>query len=230
MRIELSVIIPAYMEEENLRILLPRISRVLGKIGCVSECIIVDSNERLDDTELVCIENNVKYVSREGADSYGDAVRTGIKFAQGKYIIFMDADGSHSPEFIQDLYKKRDCADVIIASRYIRQGNSDNSLILKAMSRALNMSYSLVFGINAKDISNSFKLYNAEVFNNIYLVSSNFDIIQEILIKARRNKVSLSILEVPYTFKQRMFGRTKRNLLLFMLGYFITMIKLRLGR
>jgi dolichol-phosphate mannosyltransferase len=230
MRIELSVIIPAYMEEENLRILLPRISRVLGKIGCVFECIIVDSNERLDDTELVCIENNFKYVSREGTDSYGDAVRTGIKFAKGKYIIFMDADGSHSPEFIQDLYKKRDFADVIIASRYIRQGNSDNSLILKAMSRALNISYSLVFGINAKDISNSFKLYNADVFNKINLVSSNFDIIQEILIKARRNKVSLSILEVPYTFKQRMFGRTKRNLLLFMLGYFITMIKLRLSR
>jgi dolichol-phosphate mannosyltransferase len=98
------------------------------------------------------------------------------------------------------------------------------------MSRALNISYSLVFGINAKDISNSFKLYNADVFNKINLVSSNFDIIQEILIKARRNKVSLSILEVPYTFKQRMFGRTKRNLLLFMLGYFITMIKLRLSR
>ena len=50
----------------------------------------------------------------------GDAVRSGIKNAVGKHTIFMDADGSHTPEFIQNLYKEREGQDIVVASRYIK--------------------------------------------------------------------------------------------------------------
>ncbi len=226
--IDLSVLIPAYLEDENLQIILPRIKEALANNNINAEIVVITSSLVKDETPQVCKKFNVTCINREGGENYGNAVRTGIKYAQGQYVLFMDADGSHSPEFIQSLYHQRDNADIVVASRYVNNGGSDNSRVLIMMSRLLNFSYSIFFNINCKDISNSFKLYNKKVFDGINLVSDNFDIIQEILIKTLRKNRNLTILEIPYFFKERMFGNTKRNLLLFVFGYVVTMLRLKL--
>jgi dolichol-phosphate mannosyltransferase len=59
------------------------------------------------------------------------------------------------------------------------------------------------------------------------LVCEHFDIIEEILYKLRQRNPALRIREIPFTFKKRMFGETKRNLLAFILSYAYTMIRLR---
>ena len=102
---KLSLILACYLEEENLRLLLPRLVNELITIGDTFEILIIDTMQSMDNTKDVCIENNATYISREMGNNYGDAIRTGIKYAQGEYTIFMDADGSHSPEFVHNLYK-----------------------------------------------------------------------------------------------------------------------------
>ena len=101
--------------------------------------------------------NNAHYVPQEGGNHYGDAIRTGIKYAKGKYTIIMDADGSHSPEFVHYLYGYKDDYDIVMASRYINGGSTDNNGILIFMSHVTNIIYSVVLNLNYKDISNSFK-------------------------------------------------------------------------
>ncbi|MFC1566308.1 glycosyltransferase family 2 protein [bacterium] len=218
---ELSVIIPAYLEEENLRLILPRLNIVLKKdYSNKYEIFVVDTQSSRDHTKEVCSENNVVYVNREFGDSYGDAIRTGIKFANGKYIIFMDADGSHSPEFIIKMYAYKDDSDVIIASRYVKGGGSDNKKILILMSWMVNFIYSLVLGLKCKDVSNSFKLYRADLLKSI-------NVVEEILFKIKKIKKDMMIKEIPYVFKERMFGNTKRNLVTFIITYMFTLLKLR---
>ena len=226
-KMELSIVIPAYLEEENLRLLLPRIRNVAVGLGIPFEIIVIDTLEEKDNTHLACIENEVHYLNREYGNYYGDAIRTGLSYAKGKYILFMDADGSHSPEFIKNLFENRTEYDVVIASRYIEGGGSDNSRILIWMSWTINFIYSWLFHLQCKDVSNSFKLYKGDALRALNLKCENFDIIEEVLIKLKRSNKDLKIKEIPYMFKERMFGHTKRNLIAFVFSYIFTLLKLK---
>jgi len=228
--IKVTVIIPSYLEEENLRIIIPRLKNEMQKLGDDYEILIVDTIHAMDFTEDVCKNYNVTYLSRTNGNNYGDAVRTGIEKANGQYIVFMDADGSHSPEFINKLYKYKDDYDVVIASRYIEGGTTDNNRILILMSWVVNIVYSIVLNLRCKDVSNSFKLYRGDLLKNLILYCSNFDIVEEILFKLKKTNNNLKIKEVPFSFKKRMFGETKRSLFLFMISYIFTLIKLRFGK
>jgi len=218
---------PCYLEEENLRLLLPRLVSEITKIGDPYEILIIDTRHAMDNTKEVCEENNVSYIQRTGGNNYGDAIRTGIDRARGEYTIFMDADGSHSPEFISKLYNYKNEYDVVIASRYIDGGSTDNNWLLILMSYITNMTYSVVLNLRYKDISNSFKLYRTSHLKELTLKCKNFDIVEEILYKIKKDHKELKVLEIPYSFKQRLFGHTKRNLLLFILTYIVTIVRLR---
>ena len=227
-QIDLSIVIPSYMEEQNLRLLAPRIVSTLDKMDLKYEVLIIDTQTPLDSTKSLCSDFNLNYLPREQDNSYGSAVRTGIKKSQGDHVVFMDADGSHNPEFILELLKYKKDYDVVIASRYIDGGNTENSPILILMSKIVNIGFSIVLNIKCKDISNSFKLYNGKILRELNLRCNNFDIVEEILYKLIRNsKNAVKIKEIPFTFKQRMFGQTKRNLFKFVITYFYTLIKLR---
>lgn len=228
-KIFLSVIIPSYLEEENLRVILPLIDNVLSELRRPFEVLIIDTMEKMDGTESVCQKFNHAYINREGGNYYSNAVITGLKYAKGEYIIFMDADGSHSPDFIPKLIEHANNFDVVVASRYVKGGSIDNSMLLVLMSKIVNFGYSFVLNIKCKDISNSFKLYQAKAIKGLHLTSKNFDIIEEILFKLKLNNKDIKIKEVPFAFKKRMFGTTKRNLFAFIFSYLITLITLRFG-
>ncbi len=225
--VHLSVILPSYMEEENLRLLLPRLTHVLEQFHFKSEILVVDTTRPLDATQDACKINRVRYLNRIPNNDFGDAVRTGISRAQGEWILFMDADGSHFPEFIPHLLEKKAEFDLVIASRYIDGGFTENTLLLRMMSQVLNWTYGWILNLRMKDISNSFKLYRASYLRDLELKCKNFDIIEEILFKLVKKNPGLRYVEVPFTFKKRMFGETKRNLLVFVLTYLCTIIRLR---
>jgi dolichol-phosphate mannosyltransferase len=226
-QIDLTVILPAYKEEENLRELLPRLLLVLGELNINSEILVVDTQQKLDDTLFVCQSLGVRHLQRIGGDTFGAAVRTGIAQALGEKIIFMDADGSHAPEFIPQLLNNLKDNDVVIASRYVENGDTENSMSLILMSRVVNWTFSFVLGLKCKDVSNSFKLYRASQLKNLNLKCENFDIVEEILFKIKRENPEVKFKEIPFVFKKRMYGETKRNLLIFVITYLITIIKLR---
>jgi len=228
--IQVSVVLPAYLEEENLRLLLPRLHATMSKLGMGYEVIVVDTIRPMDNTAEVCGSCGSKYINRETDNSFGSAVRTGIRASSGAHILFMDADGSHPPEFIPNLLTQMEDYDVVIASRYVEGGYTENSRMLVLMSKILNVIYARVLNIKCRDVSNSFKLYRAELLKDLKLYSSNFDIVEEIIYKICKKNKSVRIREIPFSFKKRMFGDTKRNLVLFIITYLITLLKLRFGR
>jgi dolichol-phosphate mannosyltransferase len=227
---DLSIVLPAYNEEENLRLLIPRIRQVCEALSPSFEILVVDTVTPIDGTAEVCAEQQIRYLNRTGGNLYGDAVRTGIANSSGRFVIFMDADGSHPPHFLQDLYVRREEADVVVASRYVSGGFTENSRILVLMSWLVNMGYRLVLGLKCKDVSNSFKLYPGTALRALSLRCDNFDIVEEILVRMMQANPGFRILEVPFTFKKRMFGQTKRNLVSFVFSYAVTLMRLRLSR
>jgi dolichol-phosphate mannosyltransferase len=221
----ISVVIPAYCEAENLNELIPRLNSVLSQIKQPYEILVIDTMSMMDNTEEICEKNKCVYVNRESGNGYGDAIRTGIRRASNKYLVIMDADGSHNPDDIIKFYEAmKKGYDLIIGSRYIVGGNSHNGLILKLMSYVLNSTYRMFFNIKAKDISNSFRMYHTEQLQSLILECSNFDIVEEIIIKLSVSIPQFRLLEIPVFFNQRKYGESKRDLLKFILTY-ITSIK-----
>ena len=230
MSCDLSVVLPAYNEEENLRLLVPRIRHACEELTGSYEILVVDTMSPMDGTAELCEEQQIRYLNRSGGNLYGDAVRTGIAQSNGRFVIFMDADGSHPPHFLHDLYRVRERADIVVASRYVSGGFTENSRVLVLMSWFVNIGYRVVLGLKCKDVSNSFKLYPGDALRALQLRCGNFDIVEEILVRLMQQNPGFKILEVPFTFKKRMFGQTKRNLLAFVFSYTITLMRLRFGR
>lgn len=226
--VEYSVILPCYMEAENLGVLLPQIKSTMMSLSHSFEIIVIDANEKLDTTPDVCADNQVKHVHRSPGNSYGDAFRTGIRTGKGRWFIFMDSDGSHPPSFIPNLItaSKKDNGALIIASRYIKGGQSANNIMLVLMSKLLNAVYSTVLNIKCKDVSNSFRLYPSSLLKNMVLKCDHFDVLEEVLFKLVRKNKDLSIIEIPFSFKKRIHGESKRSFLIFLFNYLKTLIKL----
>jgi dolichol-phosphate mannosyltransferase len=225
---ELSIVIPAYKEGANLKNLLPEIGKVLQSSNIDGEVVIVDTESPMDETPQVCEEFSwANYVNRKGGNSYGDAIRSGLENAHAKWVLFMDGDGSHDPASILSLWKYRNDFDVVIGSRYVDGGETDNSAILIFMSRMVNIIFSLFLSIPCKDVSNSFKLYRNDLFRDLKFSCENFDIVEELLYKILMHYPDVKIKEVPFSFKQRVHGETKRNLFVFILTYCLTLVKLR---
>jgi dolichol-phosphate mannosyltransferase len=142
----------------------------------------------------------------------------------------MDADGSHNPRDMERLWAARKGHDIVIGSRYVRGGSTENPAVLIWMSRILNYAYKFAFRLPVSDLSNSFRLYRGEQLRSVKLVSNDFDIVEEILIRLTFGPTKATVTEVPVKFEQRKAGKSKRNLPAFMLSYMgslLTMLKFR---
>lgn len=224
----LSIVLPAYLEAENLNYILPQLHRCLSKVNTEYEILVVDTIKEMDSTKEVCRRQEANYINRRGGNSYGDAIRTGIAEAKGKYIIIMDSDGSHSPEVIPAFFSQMEEGpyDLIIGSRYCEGGNSHNGIILKSMSRILNVTYRVIFGLKVKDVSDSFRMYKAEQLKSIELECDNFDVVEEILIRLSIKYQGLKMKEIPIYFEKRNHGESKRDLIKFIKSYIKTIYRL----
>ena len=224
---ELTVVLPAYREAESLRQLLPKLKSAADALTESYEIVVVDASAALDDTQAVCDTMGVHHIFRHGGNRYGDAVRTGIAESTGRSVLLMDADGSHNPAEIVSLWRERGKADLIIGSRYAPGGHTQNPAVLIFLSFVVNVVYRLAFGLRVHDVTNSFRLYRGDQIRTLHLDSSDFEIVEEILIRLTFGPTHASVIEVPITFEKRQAGESKRNLVEFALSYIRSIIRLR---
>ncbi len=206
--------------------LLPLLRQSAASLGATWEILVIDTQQPRDHTPEVCRKNEVRCVPREQGPLYGHAIRTALREARGQWVIFMDADGSHNPAFLPSLWEHRQNADLVIASRFIQGGKTENPAVLIFMSLMVNVAFRLALGLKCCDVSNSFRLYRGDDLRALQLKCDHFDIIEEILVKLVMARPSYRIKEVPFVFEKRKAGKTKRNLLLFALGYAATLVRL----
>lgn len=224
--VELSVVLPAYEEAGSLQQLLPILKQSAQGLTSSYEILVVDTQEPRDETPALCAALGVTYLPRRGGDLYGDAVRTGMGNARGQWILMMDADGSHNPRILPQLWQHRDEFDLVIASRYVRGGETENPAILIFMSHVVNIIFRVLLNLKCYDVSNSFRLYRGNDVRSLQLECNHFDIVEEILVKLVGTRKEFRIKEVPSTFEKRKAGKTKRRLLVFILGYLGTLLRL----
>ena len=232
----LTIIIPAFKELDNLKILIPKIYKNLNDYfkDFNNNLIIVDGIVSDSLTHRLCNEFGSTYINRAPNDTFGDAIRSGIKYvnqhlSKTEWLIIMDADGSHNSDSFKDFRYQIDTnkPDIVIASRYVIGGETKNNGVLILLSKLVNILYRILFKLPVKDVSNNYRLYKFDLIKDIDLVEKNFDIVEEILIKIIKKKKSLNIIEIPSTFEKRQYGKSKRNLFIFAITYLYSIIRLK---
>ena len=125
---KLSLVIPTYNEKENIQKLIKKIQEEFNENKINGEIIIVDDNSP-DGTgkileDLKKTQKNLKVIHRSGKLGLSSAVLEGWKIADGEVLGVMDADLSHPPEKIKELFGaiENGEADFTIGSRYIKGG------------------------------------------------------------------------------------------------------------
>ena len=206
---DLSIVVPAKDESENLDFILPILKRYSNDI------IVVDGHSN-DDTQNVCKKNNVSFVL-DNKLGKGDAQRIGVNLAKNNIIIFFDSDGSHDYDDINILFEKIHLneADLVICSR--KQGGSydltsNTSFIGFVRSTGcdfLTLIFNKVFKKNFSDILYSLKAIKKNKFLEIKTTENGFGIEIDILIKSIKRK--LTIVEIPSREKSRVHGKSKLN-------------------
>lgn len=229
----ISVVLLAYKEEENLKVLLPQIIDNVKKTGEEYEILVIDTAEPLDNTKGVCEEYGAKYINQE-EPAFAGAFKTGIKYASMDKFLILDSDGSHNPKYIPGIYDKftKENCDVVIGSRYVEGGKTNDSKSSIVMSHILNGMFRFFLGIKAKDISTDYRMYRTEQLKKVKLTCHNYDVLQEVLLLLRLNQPDkkLKIGEVPIEFDKRIYGESKRRLIPFIMSYIKTLCKLTVTR
>ena len=118
-------------------------------------------------------------------------------------------------------------SDVIIGSRYTAGGKTKVHAGLTLQSQILNFAYRRALGLKIRDMSNSFRLYRGDPLRALALASTDFEILEEILAQLAWGPAKARILEVPITFEKRNAGRSKRNLIAFIVTYLQSIRHLR---
>jgi dolichol-phosphate mannosyltransferase len=87
--------------------------------------------------------------------------------------------------------------------------------------------YRTALGLQTRDMSNSFRLYRGSQLRALALESTNFEIVEEILVALAWGPMRSRIIEVPITFERRHAGESKRNHIAFAFSYLRSIQKLR---
>ncbi len=220
---DVSVILPVVNERENLAKLIPRLKAVLEREALSYEVVVIDGNST-DGTPEAASAMGARVVP-ERRRGYAGAMMTGFAEARGDYLLTLDADLSHDPDFFPRMWRARTCGDIVIASRYVRGAVSYNSLMRGKLSDLLNWTLRRALAMPVGDLSSGFRLYRREAVENIEIESRNFEMQEEVLAKAWAN--GFSVVEIPFTYFPRGAGTSHARIVRFGIDLARSALKLR---
>jgi dolichol-phosphate mannosyltransferase len=216
--VKVTVIIPTYNEIENIDSILKAVRASVPE----AELFVVDDNSP-DGTgqqaETTANEiGRVQVLHRPGKEGLGTAYRDAFKLVLAgdtDVIITMDADFSHDPQTIRSFLDAiRNGAEIVVGSRYIRDGMSVNwPLHRLLLSKWGNRYTAFMLRINVHDCTTGFRAFTTDAIKKINIlktISEGYSFGTETLFRASRLS-KCQIVEVPIIFHDRKYGKSKMN-------------------
>lgn len=212
---KLSIVIPAYNEEESIIETIDQIEEAFSKVTIDHEIFIVNDNSK--DNTLKVLEQlaqkypSLKYETNLGPNGFGYAVRYGLERYSGDCVAVMMADLSDSPYDLIRYYTTmvEGNYDCVFGSRFIKGGKViDYPWVKKIINRIANFIIRMVMRIKYNDTTNAFKLYKREVIDGVKpILSPHFNLTIELPLKAIIRGYSYTV--VPNSWTNRKYGVSK---------------------
>lgn len=215
---KLSILIPAYNEENTIHIILEKIQEVELIENIQKEIIIV--NDCSKDKTLESVEKymqlnpnlDIRFFSQPVNMGKGAAINRAIKECSGDYMIVQDADLEYDPQEYNLLLKPvfMDNADVVYGSRFV--GHHPHRILFywhsignKFLTRLSNM----MTNLNLTDMETCYKLIRTSIAKEINIKENRFGIEPEITAKLAKIK-KIRIYEVGISYYGRTYEEGKK--------------------
>ncbi len=202
----ISIVIPAYNEEENIPILYEKLRSVLEGLGREYEVIFVDDGstdgtwERLK--EIAQRDKKVKLIRFRRNYGQTAAMYAGFQHAKGEVIITMDADLQNDPEDIPRLLQELDKGYDIVSGW--RKDRKDPFLSRRLPSMIANWVISKATGVELHDYGCTLKAYRADIIKRLELYGD-----MHRFLPALTKRLGAKITELPVKHHPRIYGRSK---------------------
>lgn len=208
------MIIPTYNERNNI----PKLVSQILNLERVHTLLVVDDNSP-DGTGQVVDHLSRSYpqvqvIHRPGKLGLGTAYKAGFRYTLSHdydTIVTMDADFSHSPEYLPRFFSYIEKYDLVIGSRYISGGTIVNwRLIRKIMSKSANIVATNLLGFQLKDCTSGYRCYRRALLEAVdfeSIKSDGYSFLVEILYKCYQG--GANVKEFPIIFKDRYNGKSK---------------------
>ena len=212
---KLSIVIPAYNEEESIAETIDQIEEAFSKVTIEHEIFIVNDNSK-DNTiqvleQLAAKYPAVKFETNLGPNGFGYAVRYGLERFSGDCVAIMMADLSDSPNDLIKYYNTmiEGNYDCVFGSRFIKGGKViDYPFVKKIINRIANFIIQTTMRIKYNDTINAFKLYKREVIDGVKpILSPHFNLTIELPLKAIIRGYTYTV--VPNSWTNRKYGVSK---------------------
>ncbi|HEX2685658.1 MAG TPA: polyprenol monophosphomannose synthase, partial [Kofleriaceae bacterium] len=215
------IVVPTYNERDNVREIALRLLVALPDI----ELLFVDDDSP-DGTgalldELAAAQPHIHVLHRGGKLGLGTAYLEGFRWGLARgfdYLFEMDADGSHDPRYLsQMLALAEDGADVVVGSRYVPGGGTENwGFGRTLLSRGGSLYARTILGVELRDVTAGFICWRRTALEAIDLstITSNGYSFQ-IEMKYRALKRNLRVVETPIVFVDRRVGQSTMSRAIF---------------
>lgn len=200
----LSVVVPIYNEEGNVRKLHEEICRVCMREKYAFEVIFVDDGSEDKTPEIARELKPIKYVRMRKNFGQTAAMDAGIKMAKYDYIVTMDGDLQNDPEDIPKMLKYLETNNLDVVSGWRK--NRKDSFMKRFISRGANFLRGILVKDNIHDSGCSLKIYRRECFKGVNLYGEQHRFIPALL----RIK-GFAVGEVVVNHRPRTSGVTKYN-------------------
>jgi len=210
----LSVVIPAYNEQEHIAATVTQIAERLTGASIAFEIVVVDDHS-VDGTaaEVTRTANAwpaIRSVPNLRAPGFGNAIHTGLDAYRGDAVCIVMADASDDPADIVTYWNRIEAGyDCAFGTRFTREATVVDYPPLKlALNRMANAFVALLFGLRYNDVTNAFKCYRREAIDGVRpILSHHFNITVELPLKAIVRGFSWTV--VPTNWYNRRYGVSK---------------------
>jgi len=210
----LSVVIPAYNEENGIAEIASRVLSVepeLKKVGLERlELLVVDDGSRDHTVEVASGILGVKLIRHLKNKGYGAALKTGFSQASGELIGFLDADGTYPPEYFPQLCQAAlNGTDLVIGSR---MAGADSQM--PVTRRVGNFFFANLLSILGRqkvtDSASGMRVFKREILEQIYPLPDGLNLTP--VMSTRALHEGIKIEEVPIPYSERV-GRSKLSVI-----------------
>lgn len=207
---DLSIVLPIYNEESNIKELYQRLTELLAKLNRNYEIIFTDDGSTDDSfkllKEIAQTDNKIKVIKFKRNFGQTAALAAGIDMAQGETIITLDSDLENDPTDISKLLAKIDEGYDIVSG--IRKNRWQGKLFTRKLTSALaNWLTRKISGVNIHDLGCTLKAYRSEIIKGVKLYGEMHRFIA-VLAYWQGGKLG----EVEVNFQPRKYGKSRYGL------------------
>ncbi|MFA9401826.1 MAG: glycosyltransferase family 2 protein [Anaerolineales bacterium] len=206
----LSVVIPAYNEEDGIEEITNRVLAVQPALEDKGvdelELIVVDDGSRDQTAEIASQIEGVTLVQHPTNRGYGAALKTGFSMSNGDLIGFLDADGTYPPEYFPELCDVAlNGADLVIGSR-MAGAESEMPVTRRIGNFFFANLISLIGRQRISDSASGMRVFKREVLEKMYPLPDGLNLTPVMSTRALHEDIQMA--EVPIPYSERL-GRSK---------------------